>query len=165
MHFLAWVESTHLSEWIRDSDSVLAYPGILFMHTLGMSVLVGIAFVVDVAVLRWNGVKALAPLVALYPYIWLGFWINAGTGTLLLIADATTKMTNPVFYIKMTCVFLGVITVVVMRRRLERETPEGTGPALKRLAVLSLLLWTCAITAGRLMAYLGPVSGLSGLKK
>ena len=37
-----------------------------------------------------------------------------------------------------------------------------TAPAnAKVLAALSLLFWTLSITAGRLMAYLGPVSGLN----
>jgi hypothetical protein len=33
----------------------------------------------------------------------------------------------------------------------------------KRLAWLSLVCWLGAITAGRLLAYLGPVSGLTGI--
>jgi hypothetical protein len=38
---------------------------------------------------------------------------------------------------------------------------DGVLPASARLlAVASLLLWIAATTAGRLMAYLGPVGGL-----
>jgi hypothetical protein len=65
--------------------------------------------------------------------------------------------------VKMTCVFLGVGTMVLMRRRMRGETAQMPAVGLRGLAVLSLLLWTGAITAGRLMAYLGPVSGAPGL--
>ncbi len=41
------------------------------------------------------------------------------------------------------------------------EQSETTPANAKVLAALSLLFWTLSITAGRLMAYLGPVSGLN----
>jgi hypothetical protein len=42
---------------------------------------------------------------------------------------------------------------------------KGPLPAsVKGLAWLSLVCWVGAITAGRLLAYLGPVSGVPGLR-
>ena len=38
----------------------------------------------------------LAPIESFYKIMWAAFWINALSGTALLIADATTKLTNPV---------------------------------------------------------------------
>jgi hypothetical protein len=96
--------------------------------------------------------------------MWAGFWINAASGTALLMADATTKLTNPVFGIKMVFVTLGVVNMAWLKRRLFRD-PEtlDAWPVPRRakfVAVTSLLLWILATTAGRLMGYLGPVSGL-----
>ena len=34
--FFVWLEATALSTWIRESDSLLALPGILTLHTLAM---------------------------------------------------------------------------------------------------------------------------------
>jgi hypothetical protein len=98
--------------------------------------------------------------------MWTGFWINAVTGTVLMVADASTKLLNPVFYIKMCFVFAGVALLVIMRKRIfgSPELGQGFLPSnAKRLAWLSLVCWLGAITAGRLLAYLGPVSGLTGI--
>ena len=106
------------------------------------------------------------PLDRLYPLMWAGFWINAITGGVLTLADASTKLINPVFYIKMLFVFGGVALLVVIRRRIF-ATPNAdeavTSGHAKGLAWASLLCWFGAITAGRLLAYLGPVSGLTGI--
>ncbi len=38
------------------------------------------------------------------------------------------------------------------------------GPRARTLAGLSLLLWAAAITAGRLMAYIGPTQAEAGIQ-
>jgi hypothetical protein len=103
----------------------------------------------------------------LFPWIWWGFALNAITGTCLLMGDATTKGTNPDFGVKMVFVFAGIIVLKIMRKKvfgdpqLDRAPVSGTA---KGLAWLTLTCWIGAITAGRLLAYVGPVSGLPGLK-
>jgi hypothetical protein len=102
-----------------------------------------------------------------YRIMWAAIWVNAVSGTLLLMADATTKLMNRVFYIKMTFVFLAVMNMVWIRRRVFRDPAIDTARIAgfgRALAVTSLILWTGAITAGRLMAYFGPVSGAPGLQ-
>ena len=42
MNFLAWLESTAASEWVRGSPSLFAFPGILSAHTVGMGLAAGI---------------------------------------------------------------------------------------------------------------------------
>jgi hypothetical protein len=164
MNFFAWLESLRISTWIRESDSVFAYSGVLFMHTLGLGMLVGTNILLDLSILRRRPDLPVHGLDAFYPIMFGGLWINAASGTLLLIADATTKLTNPVFYIKMACVALAVVNMVVIRRRIARFSPTGvTDPRIRSLAMLSLVFWFAAIAAGRLMAYLGPVSGAPGL--
>jgi hypothetical protein len=138
----------------------------LFMHTLGMSMIAGIAAVVDLGILGFWPKISVKPLERLYPLMWIGFWINAVTGSVLMIADASTKLTNPVFFIKMIFVFSGVWLLVVIRKRVFGDTDLGRAPMLERgkvLAWASLVCWLGAITAGRLLAYLGPVSGLQGI--
>jgi hypothetical protein len=157
MEWLQWVEQLALSTWIRESGSLFGYSMILTFHTIGLALLVGISFALD---LRLLGLGSETP-VALYerftPYLWFGFWLNAISGVLLLMADATTKMINPVFYVK-----LGLIALAMWNVRIARRSIFGaTLPAnAKLLAWSSIALWIGATTAGRLMAYLGPVAGL-----
>jgi hypothetical protein len=98
--------------------------------------------------------------------MWAGFWVNAVTGTVLTVADASTRLINPIFYIKMTFVFAGVVLLVVMRKRVFGDPDLDRAPLTGRakgLAWASLICWLGAITAGRLLAYLGPVSGLTNI--
>ena len=166
MHALLWIEQLKFFIWIRESDSIWAFPMFLFMHTLGMSMIAGVSAVVDIAILGFWPRLPVKPLERLYPLMWAGFWTNAVTGTVLMLADASTKLTNPVFYIKMCFVFAGVALLVTMRKRIFRapELVQGALPSNARfLAWPFLFCWLGSITAGRLLAYLGPVSGLTGI--
>jgi hypothetical protein len=163
MDFLASIENLPFSIWVRESGSLWAYPGILFMHTVGLGLVAGISAAVALRVLGVARDIPLAPLESFYRVLWLGFWVNAASGVALLMADATTKLVNPVFYVKMIFVALAMIVTLRLRRHLfAGGATTGAGGA-KPLAAATLLFWACAITAGRLMAYLGPVSGAPGL--
>ncbi len=166
MEFLSYLEHLKFSVWALQSGSIWAYPTILTMHTVGMGIVAGIAAVINLRLLGISPAIPIAPLEKLYPLMWSGFWINAVTGTTLMIADATTKLTNPDFYVKMVFVFSGVALIGIMRKKVFRDPELDKGPVpanIKRLAWLSLACWAGAITAGRLLAYRGPVSGVPGL--
>jgi hypothetical protein len=167
MEFLVKLEQLQFSIWVRESGSVWAFPTVLFLHTLGMSMVAGGNAVIDLVLLGFWPKQPIKPLERLYPLLWLGFWINAVTGTILLIADATTKLTNPDFYVKMAFVFAGTAVLYVMRGKVFGDPELDKGPVPSRsktLAWASLICWFGAITAGRLLAYLGPVSGVPGLQ-
>src|ERR1700729_3945670 len=101
MDFLLWLEQLPFCIWIRESSSIWAFPTFLFMHALGMSMIAGVGAVIDLGILGFWPKMSIKPLERLYPVMWMGFWINAVTGSVLMIADASTKLTNPVFFIKM----------------------------------------------------------------
>ncbi len=164
MDFLAKLEHLPFFMWVLQSTYAYAY--ILTFHTIGMGIVAGVAAVLNLRLLGVSPAIPIRPLEKLYPLMWAGFWINAVTGTTLMIADATTKLTNPDFYVKMVFVFSGVALIGVMRKKVFRDPNLDKGPVpgnIKRLAWLSLMCWIGAITAGRLLAYLGPVSGVPGL--
>jgi hypothetical protein len=166
MHFLEWIESWAFCTWIRESSSVWADPMFLFLHTLGMSMIAGVSAVIDLAFLGFWPNVSVKPLERLYPLMWTGFWINLVTGTVLMLADATTRIPSVVFWTKMVFVFLGVWLLIVIRKKVfgAPELEQGRLPAVARgLAAASIFCWLGAIEAGRLLAYLGPVSGLTGI--
>ncbi len=167
MDFLARIEQMPFFMWVLQSGSIWAYPTILTAHTIGMMVLAGTAAIINLRLLGIASTTPIRPLERLYPLMWFGFWINLVTGTVLMLEDATTKLTNPDFYVKMCFVFLGVVVLKVMRSKVfgdpDLDKAPVSGPA-KGLAWASMACWLGAITAGRLLAYLGPVSGIPGLK-
>ena len=167
LDFLNKIEQTQFSIWIRESNSIWAFPMLLFVHTLGMSVVAGLNAMIDLVLLGLWPKTAIKPLERLYPLMWTGFWVNAVTGTILLYGDAVSKLTNPDFYVKMGFVFAGMWVLYVMHKKVFADPQLDIAPVsgtAKRLAWASLICWFGAITAGRLLAYLGPVAGLPGLK-
>ncbi len=165
LDLLARLEETGFSVWVRESSSLLAFPGILLIHTIGMALVVGISAGITLRILGFAPAFPLAPMEKFFPLLWIGFWVNAVTGVVLLAADATTRLTNWDFYLKMVFIILALINHRMLRIRLFSDPQIDKAPLstnLKILAVTSMLFWLGAITSGRLLAYVGPVSGLAG---
>jgi hypothetical protein len=157
MEFLDWLQNTGLATWISQSDSIWVYPGVLTAHTIGLGLLVGVSAAIDLRLLGCAPDVPLAPLERFFPIMWVGFWINAFSGCALFAAAATTMGVNRIFYVKLALVFTGVVLIRRIRRTVFRDratvdtnrvSPEGM-----LLAAASLVVWTCAIVAGRLTAY------------
>jgi hypothetical protein len=150
--FTAWLETTALSVWIRESPSLLAFPFILIVHAWGMGFLAGSNAAVDLRILGFAPKVPLKAMTKFYPVMWFGFVINAISGVLLLIGYPTKALTNPVFYIKLVCIAIGMVLMIWLRRNVVRA--EGMPLARgKTVAAISLLVWAGAIVAGRLLAY------------
>lgn len=150
-------------DWVRESGSLLGYPAILFLHTLGLATVAGLNGAID---LRLLGVASRIPLTSLtrfFPFIWAAFGVTALSGVTLLIADAETKLASPVFYVKLAFIILALINLQLLKTRVFANPDVDRVPITsqaKVLALSSLILWVAATTAGRLMAYIGPVAGL-----
>jgi hypothetical protein len=155
--FLAWVESTALSQWVVGSPSIFAFPGILVLHAIGMGFAVGISAAMDLRILGVAPGVPLAEMQRLLPILWAGFWLNAVSGFLLLVGYPTKALTNPVFYLKLILIAVAMTLMVrISRSAFENHptaAPSGFPAPLRRLALVSLLCWAGAITAGRLLAY------------
>ncbi len=163
--FYSWVESTDFSIWIRESGSLWSYPIVLTLHTMGLGVLVGFNWAVDLRLLGVAPGVNVKAMERFFPWMWVGFWVNLFSGIVLLIADATTKMTSWVFGVKMFFVILGMFVLVRIQKGVFGDPNlEKSGPAsnARLLATVSIACWVLATTAGRLMAYLGPQVGLAG---
>ena len=173
MGVLVWLESLPLSVWVHESPSVWAQPTVLTLHTMGMAVLVGASWVLD---LRLLGISRNVPLSTfswVFRAVMVGLIVNLVTGVLLFAQRATTLGTAIPFLIKMCLVIASVATLVPLRSLVLRsdadqrpstvargvassvEGREVSGSA-RLLAIASILAWSGAITAGRLLAYLVP---------
>lgn len=163
MDFLHWLENTDFPTWVRTSSSIWAFPVILLIHTIGMGLCVGVSAGIDLRILGFAPSLRLAPFEKYFPILWLGFWMNAVTGTILVMQDASAKLTNLDFYIKMIFIALALINLKMIRSRVFRDPQIDRVPFstnAKVLAASSLFFWVGAITAGRLLAYVGEAGGL-----
>jgi hypothetical protein len=163
MEFLNWLESLSYSTWVRESPSLWAFPALLFVHTLGMSLVAGGSMVISMALLGLWPKTAIKPLERLYPVMWFGFCINLFTGVSIFLKDASIYGRNFDLYVKLVFVIFGVALIKIMRKQVFGDPTLDNGPVpsrMKMLAWASLTCWFCAIVAGRLIAYVGPVPGL-----
>ena len=157
MHdFLVFLENMEFSMWVKNAPTIWAFPTILIVHTLGMSIVAGVSAMLSLVVLGFWPAVPMKPFARAFPLLWFGFGINAVTGTMMLVADATTKLTTLDFYLKMVFVFAGLYVLIRMRRQvfenpqLDRVPLPGNA---KMLAWASLACWFGAIVSGRLLAY------------
>ena len=153
--FFNSIEQSGLSRWIRGGSDVFAFYLFLLFHAFGLALVVGGNAVVDLRILGVARDLPLKSLKWLFGMMWAGFWINAASGIFLLIAYPTKAFTNPVFYAKLSLVALAM--VAMRRMQIRVYDPSLSEAAMivkgKTLAKWSLVLWTGAITTGRLLAY------------
>jgi hypothetical protein len=157
--FLAWLEASALSQWVVGSPSIaFGFPGILVLHALGMGLAAGLSVALDLRILGVAQAIPLAQMRQYLPVLWGGFWLNAVSGVLLLVGYPTKALTNPVFYLKLALIGVGMTILVRSSRGIAAaaargESDERVAATMKGMAVISILCWSGAITAGRLLAY------------
>src|SRR6185295_10501793 len=95
MGWLHALEANSLSVWLKESPSIWGYATIMFVHTVGLSFAVGPSVAIDLRLLGVGRRLPIAPFEAFFKVIWIGFWVNAVSGTVLFLTDASSKLANP----------------------------------------------------------------------
>ena len=152
--YLEWLQDLPFSMWIAGSESLLSFPLVLFLHSVGMGLSAGSAYVVC---MRLVGVGRPLPVSSLRIFLkifWAGFFLNLVTGSILFAAHATTTGYVPMYYAKLALIAVGMVLSVPIRTFVDGAGSDGAIPGrVKALAAVSLLVWTAVITTGRLIAY------------
>jgi hypothetical protein len=155
--WLVWLETSAIATAMRQWQWL--YPIVEILHILGFVMVIGGGFFFDVRLLglgRGLPVSGLAD--HLLTWARVGFAVVVPTGLLMFTAHATEFAANPVFRLKLVLVTAAVLNAAafhqwpfksVARWNLGASTP----PWAKAAAILSLLLWTGALSCGRLLAY------------
>jgi len=156
MKFLVFLEDLSFSHWVKEAQTVWAFPMILFVHTFGMSIVAGGAAMLSLILLGFWPAGPIKPFGRMFPLLWVAFGINAVTGSMMLVADATIRLTSLDFYLKMVFVFTGLFLLIRMRRQVFEDPQLDRAPlpgSAKMLAWASLGCWWGAIISGLLLAY------------
>ena len=157
MGFLSWLESTAYSQWIV--AGLTGWPLMLSMHAVGLALIVGIMFTLNLRVFGYFKPIPYSALSGLMSIGWVGIAMNVFSGLSLFMAQATFYVTNLPFIVKITFILLGIANLHYMQKILNREAAgwDATGvvPQIGTiLAASSLVFWTIAVVTGRLIAYL-----------
>jgi hypothetical protein len=157
MGFLTWLEETSFSEWIL--TSTIGWPLMLSIHAIGLAIIVGIVFSMNLRVL---GFYTTIPLTSLYDILriaWIGIVLNVITGLSIFMTQAASYVVSVPFLLKIGFIVLGIVNLVYTQKTLRREaTAWQAAGAVPRngmlLAASSLVFWVLAVVTGRLIAYI-----------
>jgi hypothetical protein len=144
-------------------ESALVYPIVMTGHLAGMALFGGMIFMTDLRLLGvgMKGYTITETVKSLRPFKHLGILLVAGCGFFLAWAKAEKYLGNPYFQIKMGLLLLIIAHAIYFRSAVYKNTeeldraPQVPGKA-KAAAILSLILWTGVVTAGRWIAYYEP---------
>jgi len=125
------------------------------LHTVGLAMIVGPAWVLDMRLLGYGARLPVEALRGAFRIMWIGFFINASTGIALFVSEADDKGLRWIFWVKLASIALALVVTSRLRRAVfdGGAAPDIAPPRARSLAKASLVLWMVAITAGRLMAY------------
>jgi hypothetical protein len=154
-HLLRALQDSAFANWVQQS----AYPFVITFHAIGLATLVGLLVVIDLRVLGFARALPLPALRRLMTVVWIGFWVNAISGTMLFAIDAKKDFYSNLFRTKLSAIAVGLIIGTIIKSKVlnaasaHAAAEADTSTQAKALAVLSLLCWTGAIVSGRLLAY------------
>jgi hypothetical protein len=130
------------------------FPVIQSVHVIGLAMLVGTICLVDLRLLgigtRSQAVGSLAS--ALAPWTSGGLMTVLITGPLLFGSDLTRYVTNPAFVLKMGLLAAALAAHFTIHRSAVRDETVLVPARHKLVAVLSLVLWSSVVLAGRAIA-------------
>jgi hypothetical protein len=154
---MAWLEATSFADWVR--TSLIGYPLLLTLHSIGMAIMVGLIFVVNLRLLGFFKRIPYTSLDRMLTFAWIGFVINLVSGLGIFTSQATFYVTSGPFILKIAMVLLGALAAGYMLPTLKTESANWMGDSpvtgmMQTLAIGSLVIWTVAITTGRFTAYL-----------
>jgi hypothetical protein len=166
MGLIEAIDNSAYAEFVRSSPSFFAYTFILSLHAMGLALIVGLNSVVAFRMLGFVPELSFPALRKLFPWMHIGFAVNAFSGLSLMAANMAV-FRNPMFDAKLLFVTLGMINLELTRSRVF-DNPEGldspeVARRARKFAIYALVFWALALISGRLTAYPGFVNSLLGI--
>jgi hypothetical protein len=156
--FSGWLEQTPLSQAIQATSWVV--PAVQSVHILAIAVVASSALMIALRLMRLvAGDQTINEVLARFlPFLWWALLALLVTGAIMIIGEPARSLLNPAFQLKMM-LLASALTITCLLQFLQRRMPavgdltsEHRGTAVV-IAVVSMLLWTGIIFAGRWIAY------------
>ena len=145
-----------MGTWV--AGSIWGYPIILACHAVGMALVAGTVVMINLRVLGFARKVPVTLFDKLSVIAWAALALNLLTGLALFTGDPVKFFYHPVFWIKISLIILGAVSVLAIVQELHKaaSVPADSSempPRTKLIAGFSLAFWAGAIIAGRLIAY------------
>ena len=157
--FAEWLSTTFLSVFIQNHNSWII-PTIQTIHIVGIGVVLGSVFMIDLRILGWAGTdQTLRQTTSRFaPWLTGALCLQLATGILMVIGEPVRELVNFSFWLKMFLVALGTLIAAIFLITLPKHQQQWEETlvnrrSVKSLAILTFLIWVCIIILGRLIAY------------
>ena len=154
-----WLSTTFLSVLIQRHNSWVI-PTIQTIHIVGIGVVLGSVFMIDLRVLGWAGMdQTLRQTTTRFgPWLTAALYVQLATGVLMVIGEPVRELVTFSFWFKMVFVAVGTLIAAIFQITLRNHEQKWeeilvNRRSIKCLAVLTFLIWVCIIILGRLIAY------------
>jgi hypothetical protein len=152
--WIEWIAASTLGQAI--SGSRWAFAVIESVHLLALAMIGGAVLIVDLRLLGFGLRDQPLDRVARDAWPWFaGGWVSMiVTGGLLFVSEPLKLYYSTQFFWKMTCLTLGTIFALTVRRK-ATLTGEGrlSPAAMKLVGLVSLLLWFAVGASGRWIGF------------
>jgi hypothetical protein len=152
-----WIEQTQLSQSIAAAGWVV--PTVQTIHILGIAMVASSALMIDLRLIGvfWANRPLEAVKARFLPLIWWPLLLLLATGIIMITAEPARSLKNPAFQLKMLLLMAALAVTLVFqflhRRNAGFGDVKGPRAAAVTLAIVSILLWSSIIFAGRWIAY------------
>jgi heme A synthase len=135
-------------------------PTIQSIHIIGIGVVLGSVFMIDLRILGWAGTdQTLRQTTSRFgPWLTGALCLQLATGILMVIGEPVRELVNFSFWLKMFLVAVGTLIAAIFLITLPKHQQQWDETlvnrrSIKSLAILTFLIWLCIIILGRLIAY------------
>jgi hypothetical protein len=156
--FCAWLEQTPMSQTIQATSWVV--PTVQSIHILAIALVAGSALMIDLRLMRLFAADQHMKDVAarFLPFVWWPLLVLLATGAIMVVSEPARSLLNPIFALKMTLLAAALTVTALVPVMQWRDLTFGESPSEHRsaclaIAVVSMLLWSSIIFAGRWIAY------------
>jgi hypothetical protein len=152
-----WIDQTPLSQWMQVTNWVV--PTVQTVHILAIAVVASSALMIDLRLIGvfWADRPLKVVSSRFLPLVWWPLLILLATGAIMIISEPARSLKNPAFQLKMALLIAALVVTGVFQLLQRRNAAFGEhgGPraAAVTVAVVSMLLWSAIIFAGRWIAY------------
>lgn len=158
LEFFTWLADTPGSIALRESMHM--YTIVESVHVWALALFVGFTVLFDLRLLGWalGHVPVSTTARRLLPWMIAGFAVMMISGVLLLYAIPVRTYHSVFFRLKLLLLIMaglnaGIFHVTVFRRVAEWDATITTPRRARFAGAASLVLWTCIIFSGRMIAY------------
>jgi hypothetical protein len=151
-----WIDQTALSQAIQVTNWVV--PTVQTIHILAIAVVASSVLMIDLRLIGafWADRPVREVAARFLPLVWWPLIILFVTGAVMIVAEPSRSLKNPAFQLKMA-LLVAALTVTATFQFLQRRNAafgdRRSRAAATMIAIISMLLWSSIVFAGRWIAY------------